>query len=36
MQGSWKGRDRWMDNIKIDLGEMGLVWLRIGISGGLV
>jgi hypothetical protein len=33
-------RCRWVDNIKMDLGEIiwvvciGLVWLRIGISGG--
>jgi hypothetical protein len=23
-------RCRWVDNIKMDLGEIGLVWLRIG------
>jgi hypothetical protein len=36
---------RWVNNIKIDLGEReredgviwtGLIWLRIGISGGLL
>jgi hypothetical protein len=33
---------RWEDNIKIDLREIGwlvwtaLIWLRIGISGGLL
>jgi hypothetical protein len=29
-------RRRWVDNIKMDLGEMGwigLIWLRIGTSG---
>jgi hypothetical protein len=34
-------RCRWMDNIKIDLREIGMVWtgsiwLRIGTSGGLL
>jgi hypothetical protein len=33
-------RLRWMDNIKMDLGEVGwctgLVWLRIGTSGKLL
>jgi hypothetical protein len=32
-------RRRWVDNIKIDLREMGwtgLIWLRIGTSGGLL
>jgi hypothetical protein len=34
-----RSRRRWMDNIKIDLGEIGggvltaLVWFRIGTSG---
>jgi hypothetical protein len=31
-------RCRWEDNIKIDLREIewtGLIWLRIGTSGGL-
>jgi hypothetical protein len=31
---------RWVDNIKMDLGERvewtGLVWLKIGTSGGLL
>jgi hypothetical protein len=32
---------RWVGNIKIDLREdgmvyIGLIWLRIGISGGLL
>jgi hypothetical protein len=30
---------RWVDNIKMDLGEMGWIgsnWLRIGASGGLL
>jgi hypothetical protein len=36
-------RHRWMDNVKMDLGEredgvvwIGLIWLRIGTSGGLL
>jgi hypothetical protein len=34
-------RRRWVDNIKIDLREMGMVWtgsisLRIGTGGGLL
>jgi hypothetical protein len=35
-------RRRWEDNIKIDLGEIGIMgrtgfgWLRIGFSGGLL
>jgi hypothetical protein len=29
-------RRRWMDNIKIDLLEIGLVWLRIGTGGELL
>jgi hypothetical protein len=35
-------RRRWVDNIKIDLreigwdGMIGLIWLRIGTSGGLL
>jgi hypothetical protein len=31
-------RHRWVDNIKLDLGVVwtGLVWLRIGTSGGLL
>jgi hypothetical protein len=32
-------RCRWVDNIKMDLREMewiGLIWLRIGTSGGLL
>jgi hypothetical protein len=28
-------RHRWVDNIKMDLREIGLIWLRIGTSGGL-
>jgi hypothetical protein len=33
-----RSRFRWVDNIKMDLGEMGtvLVWLRIVMSGGLL
>jgi hypothetical protein len=34
-----KETTRWVDNIKMDLGEIGwtgLMWLRIGISGGLL
>jgi hypothetical protein len=40
--GLGRPRCRWVDNIKIDLGEMvwlvwtGLVWLRIGTSGELL
>jgi hypothetical protein len=37
-------RRRWVDNIKMDLGEIGwdgvdwigLIWVRIGTSGGLL
>jgi hypothetical protein len=32
-------RRRWVDNIKMDLREIGwigLIWLRIGTSGGLL
>jgi hypothetical protein len=35
-------RHRWVDNIKMDLGEIkwygvdGLMWLRIGTNGGLM
>jgi hypothetical protein len=35
-------RHRWVDNIKMDLREIGrvvwteLIWLRIGTSGGLL
>jgi hypothetical protein len=35
-------RRRWVDNIKMDLreikwdGGVGLIWLRIGTSGGLL
>jgi hypothetical protein len=31
-------RRRWVDNIKMDLKRerMGLIWLRIGTSGGLL
>jgi hypothetical protein len=32
-------RHRWVDNIKMDLRERewtGLIWLRIGTSGGLL
>jgi hypothetical protein len=36
-----KPRRRWVDNIKMDLGEFrviwtGLVWLRIGTGGDLL
>jgi hypothetical protein len=37
-----RARHRWMDNIKIDLREIdgvvmtGLIWLKIGTSGGLL
>jgi hypothetical protein len=27
---------RWEDNVMMDLREMGLVWLRIGTSRGLL
>jgi hypothetical protein len=26
-------RCRWIDNIKMDLSETGLIWLRIGTGG---
>jgi hypothetical protein len=34
-------RRRWEDNIRMDLGEIecmwnGFIWIRIGISGGLL
>jgi hypothetical protein len=30
-------RRRWVDNIKMDLREIGwVIWLRIGTSGGLL
>jgi hypothetical protein len=29
-------RRRWRDNIKMDLKEIGWIWLRIGTSGGLL
>jgi hypothetical protein len=35
-------RRRWMDNIRMDLGEIGwcdmdwMIWLRIGTSGGVL
>jgi hypothetical protein len=29
-------RRRWVDNIKMNLREIGLIWLRIGTSGGLL
>jgi hypothetical protein len=29
-------RRRWVDNIKMDLREIRLIWLRIGTSGGLL
>jgi hypothetical protein len=29
-------RRRWVDNIKMDLREIGSIWLRIGTSGGLL
>jgi hypothetical protein len=36
-----KTRRRWVDNIRMDLGEIGWdgvvwTWLRIGTSGGLL
>jgi hypothetical protein len=36
-----RARRRWVDNIKMDLREIGwdgvgLIWLRIGTSGGLL
>jgi hypothetical protein len=37
-----RSRCRWVDNIKLDLREIGwgvltgLIWLRIGTSGGLL
>jgi hypothetical protein len=27
-------RRRWEDNIKMDLEEVGLIWLRLGTAGG--
>jgi hypothetical protein len=27
---------RWVDNIKTDLGEIGLIWLRMRTGGGLL
>jgi hypothetical protein len=32
-------KHRWVDNIKMDLGGMvenGMIWLKIGTSGGLL
>jgi hypothetical protein len=29
-------RRRWVDNIETDLREIGLMWLRLGTSGGLL
>jgi hypothetical protein len=29
-------RGRWVDSIKINLREIGLIWLRIGARGGLL
>jgi hypothetical protein len=29
-------RRRWVDNIRMDLREIGWVWLRIETSGGLL
>jgi hypothetical protein len=29
-------RRRWLDNIRMDLVEVGLVWLRIGAGGELL
>jgi hypothetical protein len=29
-------RRRWEENIKLDLREAGLIWLRIGTGGGLL
>jgi hypothetical protein len=29
-------RLRWVDNIKMDLRDIGLIWLRIGTSGWLL
>jgi hypothetical protein len=29
-------RRRWVDNIKMDLRENVMVWLRIGTSGGFL
>jgi hypothetical protein len=33
---SQKERDHWEDNIKMDLREIGWIWLRRGTSGGLL
>jgi hypothetical protein len=27
---------RWMDDIKMDIREIGWIWLKIGTSGGLL
>jgi hypothetical protein len=27
---------KWVDNIKMDLKGIGLIWLRIGTGGGLL
>jgi hypothetical protein len=29
-------RRKWEDKIKIDIREVGSIWLRIGTSGGLL
>jgi hypothetical protein len=29
-------RRRWVNNIKMDLREIGLIWLRIGTNGALL
>jgi hypothetical protein len=26
----------WVDNIKVDVREIGSIWLRVGTSGGLL
>jgi hypothetical protein len=31
-----KPRRKWEDNIKMDLRETELIWLRIGTSGGIL
>jgi hypothetical protein len=33
---SGRPRRRWKDNIKMDYGETGLVWLMTETSGGLL
>jgi hypothetical protein len=32
----WRPKRRWEDVIRMDLGEIGSSWLRIGTGGGLL